>query len=233
MKFHDPLVRATLIKRYKRFLCDVILDNSSQLVTVHCPNSGSMLGIPLEKAPVMLSYTESSSRKLKHTLEMVYNGNVWIGTNTARTNQIAEEGIVSGLISGLYPFVSIKREVKYGINSRVDLVVEQPDNICYVEVKNVSLVEDNIAKFPDAVTERGQKHLCELIKMKKYGYRAVNLFIIQRDDCVSFRPAENIDPEYSRLLSLAVREGVEVYAYQAKVSPDEISLIRQLPVELA
>lgn len=232
MKFDNPLVCATILKRYNRFLCDVILNDNGEKVTAHCPNSGSMKGIPLNNAPVMLSSCDSSNRKLKYTLEMVFNGSVWIGANTLRTNKIAREGIELGFIGELYPFTNIKSEVNYGQNSRIDFVVQQTGNICYVEVKNVSLVENNTAKFPDSVTQRGQKHIVELMKMKKYGYRAVTLFIIQREDCASFSPAADIDAQYSKLLSYAVDEGVEVYAYQAKVTPQEIRIIRKLPVRL-
>ncbi len=224
------LYQATILKRYKRFLCDVKLDDTDTPITAHCPNTGSMRGISLDKNLVMLSLSDSTKRKYPHTLEMVQNNNVWIGINTMRTNKIAEEGIVSGKIEELSDFISLKREVKCSDNSRLDFMLTQTDRLCYVEVKNVTLVENKVALFPDAVTSRGQKHLKTLIDLRKSGARCVMLFVIQRSDCSSFRPAYEIDPEYSDLLKKSFLNGVEILAYRANVSPKEIKIDRNIPI---
>jgi sugar fermentation stimulation protein A len=230
MQFRVPLIHGIIKKRYKRFLCDVVLEHNKSLVTAHCPNSGSMKGIDLHDTPVMLSYNDKPSRKLKYTLEMVYNNPIWIGTNTWLTNQIAHEGIVAGQIPELNPYLNIKKEVRYGTNSRIDLLLEQKDTLCYVEVKNVTLADEQMAIFPDSVTLRGQKHLMELIDMKKHGYRSVMLFIVQRSDCTCFSPAHEIDPGYAENFLYAIDQGVEAYAYQTHVSPSAITITGKIPI---
>lgn len=229
MKLPD-LYSGTILKRYKRFLCDVRLDKTNTIVTAHCPNTGSMRGISLDQTPVMLSHSNSTKRKYPYTLEMVCNNNVWIGINTMRTNKIAEEGMVSGKIKELSPFVSLKREVKCSNNSRLDFMLTQENQSCYVEVKNVTLVENNHALFPDSVTTRGQKHLKTLMDLKKHGARCIMLYIIQRSDCSFFRPAYEIDPEYSNLLKESFKNGIEVMAYKTDVSPEEIRINCNIPI---
>jgi len=231
MKFKQPLHCGTILKRYKRFLCDVLLDNGNVKITAHCPNSGSMKGIPLNDVKVMLSYNPSPTRKYPYTLEMINNGNVWIGVNTSRTNFIAEEGITSGFINHLNPFDELKREVKYGKNSRIDILLTQNNQICYVEVKNVTLKDEDHAIFPDSVTLRGQKHLDELANMVKQGHRAVMLYIIQRTDCESFRPAYEIDPAYADKFKKAIDQGVEAYAYKVNVSPEQITFVKPVTID--
>ncbi|MCB1196333.1 DNA/RNA nuclease SfsA [bacterium] len=232
MKFHSPLLSGVILRRYKRFLCDIVLDNNNEHVVAHCPNSGSMKGIPLFNSHVMVSYNPLPSRKYQYTLEMVHNGNTWIGINTMYPNSLVEEGIINGTIAELNPYSSIKREVVCSDKSRLDLMVEQRDSICYVEVKNVTLAEGSRALFPDSVTLRGQKHLLELIRLKRSGYRAIMIYVVQRSDCIDMGPAWNIDSEYAEKLVAAVKEGVEAYVYQAEVSPEEITLIRRIPIEI-
>ena len=232
MKFDKPLIEGILLKRYKRFMADVKLNNG-QYVTAHCPNSGSMKTCKEPGWKVLVSESDNPNRKLKYTWEMVYNGKCWIGINTQIPNKIAIEGIQNGVITELNGYDEIQSEVKYGQNSRIDIMLKGEKDICYVEVKNVTLVEaDNYYQFPDAVTDRGRKHLYELLEMVRTGHRAVMLFVIQRSDGTTFKPAEHIDPEYARALKEVHQQGVEILAYQADVSPTEIKLNKAIPFSL-
>ena len=227
-----PLIPGTLIKRYKRFLVDVELEDGS-VVTAHCPNSGSMKGCNLPGAPVMLSLSPNLNRKLAHTWELVQVDGYWVGLNTMLPNRLAEEAILEGTISELQGYQRLRREVPYGSErSRIDLLLEDEQRRCFVEVKNVTLVEVGLALFPDAVTERGQKHLRELMEVVRNGDRGVILFTVQRGDGAAVAPADAIDPVYGRLLREAVAHGVEALAYRALVTPHEIRLTEPLPVEL-
>lgn len=232
MKLPDKLLKGTLIKRYKRFLADVELPDGS-VVTAHTPNSGSMMGCNMPGSPVYLSRSDNPKRKLKYTLEIIDVNGVLVGIHTGHPNKLVEEAILNGVISELQGYTEIRREIKYGQNSRVDLLL-QGDGLkdCFVEVKNVTLAENGVALFPDAVTVRGQKHLNELMEMVQKGFRAAMVFVIQRSDVNSFSPAYSIDPEYGRLLKLALENSVEVVAYQAKVTLEEILLSNPLPVFL-
>lgn len=226
-----PLVSGRLLHRYKRFLADVELDNG-EVVTAHCPNSGSMRGCATPGSPVLLSRSNNPARKLSYTWELVKADGCWVGINTALPNRLACEAIKLGIVTELQGFANLRTEVCYGSErSRIDLLLENPGR-CYVEVKNVTLVEDGQARFPDAVTERGQKHLRELMSMVALGYRAVNLFTVQRADARSVTPADDIDPVYGELLRQAARAGVELLAYQALVTPTEIVLSHSLPIIL-
>jgi len=227
-----PLIPGRLIKRYKRFLADIELEDGS-LVTAHCPNSGSMLGCNLPGSPVMLSVSPNPNRKLAHTWELVQVDGFWVGLNTMLPNRLAEEAILDGTIAELQGFPRLRREVPYGSErSRIDILLEGDQGRCFVEVKNVTLVEDGRALFPDAVTERGQKHLRELMEVVRNGDRGVILFTVQRGDGAAVAPADAIDPAYGRLLRQAVTQGVEALAYRALVAPHEIRLTQSLPVEL-
>ncbi|MGE0157317.1 MAG: DNA/RNA nuclease SfsA [Geobacter sp.] len=227
-----PLIPGRLIKRYKRFLADIELADGS-LVTAHCPNSGSMLGCNLPGSPVMLSVSPNPNRKLAHTWELVQVDGYWVGLNTMLPNRLAEEAILDGTIAELQGYPRLRREVPYGSErSRIDILLEGDQGRCFVEVKNVTLVEDGRALFPDAVTERGQKHLRELMEVVRNGDRGVILFTVQRGDGAAVAPADAIDPAYGRLLRQAVAQGVEALAYRALVAPHEIRLTQPLPVEL-
>lgn len=226
------LIPGRLIKRYKRFLADIELEDGS-VVTAHCPNSGSMKGCNLPGAPVMLSLSPNLNRKLAHTWELVQVDGYWVGLNTMLPNRLAEEAILEGTISELQGYQRLRREVPYGSErSRIDLLLEDEQRRCFVEVKNVTLVEVGLALFPDAVTERGQKHLRELMEVVRNGDRGVILFTVQRGDGAAVAPADAIDPVYGRLLREAVAHGVEALAYRALVTPHEIRLTEPLPVEL-
>ncbi len=229
MKFTTPLVSGTLIQRYKRFLADIELENGST-VTAHTPNSGSMKGCQMPGSPVILSQSDNPGRKLKYTWELIRINGGWVGINTGHPNRLVREAIENGVLTELQGYTTIRPEIRYGVNSRIDLLLEGTHGKCYVEVKNVTLVEDDYALFPDAVTERGQKHLRELKRAVTEGDRAVIFFVVQRQDAKFFAPADCIDPVYGKLLREAVTSGVEALAYQAVVSPKEIYLHKKLPV---
>jgi sugar fermentation stimulation protein A len=225
----SPLTEATLLKRYKRFLADVILDE--KLITVHVPNTGSMTSCWEPNQKCALSLSPNPDRKMPYTLELTYNGETWIGVNTANANKLAKLWLQENKISELTNYKTIIPEKKIG-ESRVDFYLEGHESMpaCFVEVKSVTLKKDGIAQFPDAVTERGQKHLRELMEIKKSGLRAVMLFIIQREDVDLFQAAKDIDPVYSQLLELAQRSGVEILAYQCKIDLKQIELLQPLKV---
>lgn len=232
MKFGQELIPGRLIKRYKRFLADVALDDG-RIITAHCANSGSMEGCQRPGSRVYLSRHDSPKRKLKFTWEMVRVGHAWVGINTVHPNRVVYEAIESGRIPELTGYLEMRREVKYGENSRIDVWLRGTDHTCFVEVKNVTLARGQTALFPDAVTERGTKHLRELIKQVAQGNRSVMFYFVQRSDCNVFRPEDSIDPVYGSTLREAYRQGVEILVYQAMVSPQQIRIKRSLPMDLA
>ncbi len=231
MKFARSLFSGTLILRYKRFLADIILE-SGEKITAHCPNSGSMKGCNYPGNPVMVSFQDLPSRKLKYTWEMIRVGDFWVGINTQHPNLLAEEAIRNGAIRELQSYPVIRREVRISDKSRIDIVLENSSQKCFVEVKNVTLVENGAALFPDSITTRGQKHLQELMNLKKSGHRAAIFFVIQREDALSFRPADAIDPVYGELLRESIRNGVEILCYVAKISPQIIQISHPVNPEL-
>jgi len=228
MKFNEKLVHGRLIKRYKRFLADVQLDNGS-VVVAHCTNSGSMKSCLEEGAEVFLSPANDPMRKTKFTWEMILINHQWVGINTSNPNRIAYEAVLNNEIPALSGYTHVQREVKFG-DSRFDIFAENDREKCFIEVKNVSLKEGRFALFPDAVTIRGQKHLKTLMEVKSQGIRAVMLYIIQRTDVEIFAPADEIDPVYGVALRKAMKAGVEVIPMQAGVSPEEIRFIKKLPL---
>jgi len=230
MKFDDTLVQGKLIKRYKRFLADVELQDGS-VVTAHCANSGSMMGLKEPGYPVYLSPNRNPKAKLDWRWEMVDVGSSLVGINTSRPNHIVEEAIRTESVKELRGYENIRREVKYGQNSRIDLLLEGP-GLCYVEVKNVTLSDGEAALFPDAVTARGTKHLNELMDMVAEGHRAVMFYLVQRSDCTSFAPADKIDPTYASTLREAVRAGVEIVCYSCDLTPEKIEVAKPLPVSV-
>ena len=223
MKFDEPLLSGTLLKRYKRFLADVELDDGT-VITVHCPNTGRMTTCAEPGWRVALSDSHNPKRKYRYTWELVHNGTCWICVNTGRANEIASEAVAGGIIPELAGYAEVLREQKFG-NSRFDLLLRNGDELCYVEVKNVTLLaDDGCYAFPDAVTERGRKHLNELVDVIKAGHRAAMLYVIPRSDGTAFRAAREIDPNYAEALDAAVVAGMEVHAWRADVSPEEIRL---------
>jgi len=232
MQFDTQLIEGRLIKRYKRFMADIRLSDGSGTIA-HCPNSGSMKTCKTPGWKVMLSDSNNPNRKLRYTWEMINNGKCWIGIDTHLANKIAKEAIEKGWIPEIAGYDSLKTEVKYGQNSRIDILLSDGNKKCYVEVKNVTLVEeDGYYKFPDAVTERGLKHLNELKSMVDQGHRAVMLYVIQRSDGTIFKPADKIDPKYGNGLREAQANGVEILTYRADVTPKKIELKHQIEYQL-
>jgi len=235
MKYSPALQEARLIKRYKRFLADVILADGSQ-TTIHCPNTGSMRNCAPEGARVWFSQSSNSKRKYPFTWELVeVDERYKVGVNTGRANALVAEALAAGVIAPLAAYKTVQAEVKYGNeNSRIDFLLsensERPEELCYVEVKSVTLgVGDGLGEFPDAVSSRGAKHLRELMEMKEQGQRAVLLYCVQHEGIERVAPAYEIDPTYAQLLRQAYDSGVEVYAYRARVSHEEISLQDEIP----
>ena len=222
MKFEEPLLKATLLKRYKRFLADVVLEDGSE-ITAHCANPGSMIGVADPGSVVWLSPNRNPKAKLPYRWEMIEVAGGLVGINTARPNRIVEEAISQARVPELKGYETMRREVKYGRNSRIDLLLEGPGR-CYVEVKNVTLRRQGFAEFPDAVTARGAKHLRELSDMIEKGHRAVMLYLVQRMDCRTFRLARDIDPEYGAAFDKALAAGVEALAYGCRLTCQEITL---------
>jgi len=231
MLFSQPLQQVTLLRRYKRFLADVKTADG-EVLTVHCPNSGSMLGCAVPGIAACISDSANPTRKYRYTLEMVRPQACWVGVNTARTNGLVEEALRRGTISELSGFSDLKREVRTSARSRLDFELFFGSQRLFLEAKNCSLAENGRAMFPDAVTERGTKHLRELIALKKAGFRAVIFFCIQRRDAAFFTPAAEIDPVYAAALRQAMEEGVETLAYRAAVSPAEIRIEDPCPLRL-
>ena len=231
MKWSDPLIEATILKRYKRFLADV--DLNGQIITVHVPNTGSMQSCWEPNWKCALTLSKNTARKLPYTLELTHNGESWIGVNTGNANKLAKLWLTENLLPELSGYKTVVPEKKIGL-SRMDFYLEDHPSLpaCYVEVKNVTLKLNGEAQFPDSVTERGQKHLKELMEIKRSGLRAAMLFIVQREDVNLFRPAKSIDPEYARLLQEAKNSGVEILVYQCRIGLEELALGKSLPMEL-
>jgi sugar fermentation stimulation protein A len=231
LKFKKTLVEGRLIRRYKRFLADIQLPG--EVITAACPNTGSMMGCADAGSRVWLSESDSLTRKYRHTWEIVEVGRVMIGINTSLPNALVAEAIGDGTIAELAGYASLRREVAFGEErSRVDMLLEDPGRQpCYVEVKNVTAAASRgVALFPDCVSERGSRHLRELMRLKAAGLRPVQLYCVQRGDVNEVRPADGIDPQYGRTLREALAAGVEVLAYRAKVTAKEIRIEERIPV---
>ncbi|MGE5306556.1 MAG: DNA/RNA nuclease SfsA [Alphaproteobacteria bacterium] len=227
MRFSSPLVHGTLVQRYKRFLADVQLLNGTTVIA-HCTNTGSMMGCQTPGSAVCISRCDRPGRRLAYTWEMIRVNGGWVGINTLVPNRLVAEGIEAGAVHELLGYSSIRREVCTRQGVRLDIGLDGPCGLCFVEVKNVTLAIDGMAAFPDAVSARGTKHLQELIRLKRKGHRSALIFVIQREDCVGFRPADEIDPKYGHWLRCAMKAGVEIFPYQAKVTPGEIVLTTRL-----
>jgi sugar fermentation stimulation protein A len=231
MRFTTRLVQGTLVKRYKRFLADVHMENG-EIITVHCPNTGTMLSCSTPGSPVCLSRSDNPKRKYPFTLEMVQDNSTWVGVNTARTNKLVAEALEKRQIPEFQDITAIKAEIKTSDHTRLDLHVSHGTSSTFIEVKNCSLAVDRCAMFPDAVTTRGTKHLHELIRLTTEGLRACIFFLVQRMDADRFIPASHIDPIYGNALQQAAEAGVMVLVYQAEVSPEGIDIVRSLPYSL-
>lgn len=236
MKFAAPLVEGVLVKRYKRFLTDVKLP-SGEIVVAHCANPGSMLSVNEPGARVWLSPAQNPARKLKFTWEIIEVSSHLVGINTAHPNLIVSDAINAGKIKELKGYDSLKREQKYGKNSRIDiLLTSEGKPPCYVEVKNVTMKRGpgpkDPAEFPDSVTARGAKHLVEMSDMVKKGARAVMVYLVQRADCTSFTITADIDPTYAKELKKALAAGVEAVCYGCEVSPNGVTIAKPLRLVL-
>ncbi len=227
-------MRGRLVRRYKRFLADVERPDG-EIVTVHCPNPGAMLGLKRPGSAVRCTTSDNPKRKLRHTLEMIRVGRVWVGLHTQRANQLAARALAAGAVKGLEGYAELHSEVTVGSGTRLDFALSGRSNdprTAYVEVKSVTLRGETSGLFPDAVTERGRRHMEALERLHRRGARAVVLFVVQRADCCEVRPADDIDPAYGQALRAAARAGVEVLALRARVTARRISMEQMLPVVL-
>ena len=231
MKFPTPLIKGRLIKRYKRFLADIVLDTGEE-ITAHCANPGAMLGLKDPDSIVWVSEATNPNRKLKYDFQLIEADGTLVGINTSHPNKLVEEAILDGTITELSGYENLKREVKYGENSRIDILLTddaKPD--CYVEVKNVHLSrEKGLIEFPDSVTTRGAKHLGELANMVDQGHRAVMVYLIQREDGESMSFAADLDPNYAQAFEEATKRGVEAIAYECHITTEEITVTKSLPI---
>ena len=230
MKFKERLLQGTLVKRYKRFFVDIKYKN--KIITGHCPNTGSMMGLLNKGNKIWFSRSDNLSRKLKYTLEIIEVGKKMIGINTLLTNKIVFEALSQKKIKNFVKFNNIKPEVKFSDKTRFDFLISDNKEKCFLEVKNVTLSrKDKIAEFPDAITSRGTKHLKELIIAKQRGFESYILYLIQREDCKSFRIAKDIDEDYKIAFDKALKKGVKIICYDCKISTEEIKLNNRINYE--
>ena len=230
MKFKERLLQGKFIKRYKRFFVDINYKN--KIITAHCPNSGSMMGLLKQGNKAWFSESNNPKRKLKYTLEIIKVGKNLVGINTFLTNKLVFEALNLRKIKNLIQFKNIKTEVSFSNNTRFDFLISNNKEKCFLEVKNVTLVrEEKVAEFPDAITSRGTKHLKELVNAKKNGFQSYILYLIQREDCDSFRIAKDIDKKYKIAFSKALKSGVKILCYDCKLNNEEIKLNNQINYE--
>ena len=231
MNFDQRLISGEFIKRYKRFFVDIKVGNS--IITAHCPNTGSMMGLLKKGNNVWLSKSDNPNRKLKYTLQIIESQKSRVGINTHLTNKIVFNALSKGIIKNLKNLSNIQQEVKFGKNTRFDFLLTKKTKKIFVEVKNVTLSrQKNIAEFPDAITSRGLKHILELLKASKKGYEIYLLFVIQRNDCHKFKLAKDIDPEYCELLLKAVKKNLKILCYDCKFSSKGIKLNREIQFKI-
>jgi len=229
MNFNSKLISGLFIKRYKRFFVDVKI--GSKVVTAHCPNTGSMLGLLKKNNKVWLTKSNNPNRKLKYTLEIIQDNKSKVGVNTHLTNKIVLSALKLNLINEFKNNTNVKTEVKFNKNTRFDFLLNEKKTKTFIEVKNVTLSrKPGIAEFPDAVTERGSKHISELINAKIQGYKSYILFVVQRNDCKYFKIASDIDAKYSKLIKEAVKKKINILCYDCKFSSKGIKLNKPLKI---
>ena len=227
MKFKEPLLQGIFIKRYKRFFVDIKYKNKT--ITAHCPNTGSMMGLLNKNNYVLFSKSDDPNRKLKYTLQVIKNQNTLIGVNTHLTNKIVSEALSNKKIKILKKYNLIQKEVKFSEKTRFDFLVSNDTEKCFIEVKNVTLSRENkVAEFPDSPTSRGIKHLNDLSIAVLKGYKAYILYVVQRNDCKSFKIATDIDPNYKHAFEKALKNRVKVLCYDCKLTNEEIKLNKKL-----
>ena len=231
MKFENKLISGLFIKRYKRFFVDIKIND--QIVTAHCPNTGSMYGLLKEGNKVWLSKSKNPKRKLKYTLEIIEDNNSKVGVNTHSTNKIVQHALQNNLISEFKNIEEIKTEIKFGTNTRFDFLILNKKDKIFIEVKNVTLSrKKKLAEFPDAITIRGLKHINELLKASKKNFKIFILFLVQRDDCKSFSVAKDIDPNYADALIKAVKNKLNILCYDCKFSSKGIKLNKKIKIKI-
>ena len=227
MKFKESLLQGIFIKRYKRFFVDIKYKN--KIITAHCPNTGSMMGLLSKNNVVFFSKSDDPNRKLKYTLQIIKNKNKLVGINTHLTNKIISEALKNKKINDLVKYNIIKSEVKFSERTRFDFLISNNKEKCFVEVKNVTLSrESKVAEFPDSPTSRGAKHLNDLCLAKQNGFKAYILYLVQRNDCESFKIAADIDQNYKFILDKALKSGVKLLCYDCKLTNDEIKLNKEI-----
>jgi sugar fermentation stimulation protein A len=231
MDFPSPLQRGTLTARYKRFFADVTLDDGREIVA-HCPNPGAMLGLNTPGLPAWVSASADPKRKLPWTLELVEADGGLVGINTLHPNRLVAEALAADHFPEFTGYASHRREVRYGVNSRVDFLLEAPGRArCWLEIKNCHLMRTpGLAEFPDCVAARSTKHLGELEEMVAQGDRAAVLFVVQRTDCHGFSAAADCDPAFARALQRVQDNGVEVYVYACEIDPTGVRLAGRIPL---
>ena len=231
MNFENKLISGLFVKRYKRFFVDIKIKN--QIITAHCPNTGSMYGLLKEGNKVWVSKSKNPNRKLKYTLEIIEDKNAKVGINTHSSNKIVHHALKNNLIKELQNLKDIKPETKFGINTRFDFLVKNRNGKAFVEVKNVTLSrKKKIAEFPDAVTARGLKHINELLNASKKKFKIYILYLVQRDDCDSFSIAVDIDNNYAKPLSQAIKKKLNILCYDCKFSSKGIKLNKQIKIKI-
>ena len=231
MDFENKLISGLFVKRYKRFFVDVKIND--QVVTAHCPNTGSMYGLLKKDNKVWLSKSNNPNRKLKYTLEIIEDQNVKVGVNTHSTNKIVYHALKNNLIKELKKYTEIKPETKFGKNTRFDFLIMNKESKAFIEVKNVTLSrEKKKAEFPDAVTSRGLKHIKELTNAYKKGYKIFILYVIQRDDCNYFTIAKDIDIDYAKALTKAMKNNLNILCYDCKFSSKGIKLNKKIKIKI-
>ena len=231
MNFENKLISGRLLKRYKRFFVDIKIKNKT--VTAHCPNTGSMSGLLKKGNKVWLSKSNNPNRKLKYTLEIIEENKSKVGVNTHLANKIVLEALKNNLINEFNEDIVIKPETKFGTNTRFDFLITGKNLKAFIEVKNVTLSRiSGLCEFPDAITERGLKHISELLKASKKGYKIYMLYLIQRNDCKLFKIAKDIDLKYSQLLTKAVKKKLNILCYDCKFSSKGIKLNRKVKFEI-
>jgi len=231
MNFENKLISGLFIKRYKRFFVDVKINN--QVITAHCPNTGSMFGLLKKGNKVWVSKSNNPNRKLKYTLEIIEDQKIKVGINTHSTNKIVYHALKNNLIRELKDAIEIKTEIKFGKNTRFDYLLINKDSKAFVEVKNVTLSRTKkIAEFPDAITSRGLKHIEELINASKKKYKIFILFLIQREDCNYFTIAKDIDKDYANALAKAVKNNLNVLCYDCKFSSKGIKVNKRIKIKI-
>jgi len=227
MKFKEKLLQGTFIKRYKRFFVDI--NFRDKIITAHCPNTGSMMGLLNKGSKTWFSKSNDSKRKLKYSLEIIEVGKNLVGINTLLTNKLVFEALNLKKIKNLIKFDNIKTEVKFSNSTKFDFLISNSEEKCFLEVKNVTLLRNKkIAEFPDAITSRGTKHLTELINVKKKGFQSCILYLIQRHDCKAFKIAEDIDINYKIAFDKAIKAGVKILCYDCKINDEEVKLNNQI-----